>query len=755
MIAGISGPELMEWAPWVALGLLPLMAGAAPAAGDHGHAHGYDPHADPRERSHAPGWLVLLFVVAPALAWLLFGVLLGGEPIRAVAQAGGVSYQSPLLLLIVLLPGLGALFHGTIGQKMPRFVVSLVACGVMVMSFFLSLLLVLGMHRLGQVDAQGQSVYPAIEWTSHLWIESGSFSIPAKLVMDPLSAMMLMIITGVGSLIHLYSTGYIAHDRGYARYFTYLNLFVSAMLILVLGGNLLVTFVGWEGVGMCSYLLIGFWFTDDAKASAGKKAFVVNRVGDFAFILAMLILFVTAGTLDYGLLAAAAADPATAGAMATVATAVGLLTFVGCTGKSAQIPLYVWLPDAMAGPTPVSALIHAATMVTAGVYLIIRLNFLFVLSPTAMWVIMLVGGATALMAASIGLVQNDIKKVLAYSTVSQLGYMFMAVGAGAYVAGAAHLMTHAFFKALLFLGSGSVIHGMSEEQDMRKMGGLRSKMPWTHATYLIGCLAIAGVPGLSGFFSKDEILWGVLNNQREGSVVPWLQTLVWVVGVLTAGMTAFYMFRSYFMTFWGESRAPEEIKKHIHESPFTMVAPLVVLGVFSVLGGYLCVPEFMAHAVGGHNLLHGWLDQLLAQSEPRLLSRFGEHPLGAELGAMGASIAVATAGIAGAYVLYVKRPELPGQARERLSALHRVVYNKYYVDEAYDVGLVKPLIYLGRILHKVVDEFVIDLLLVNGSAWLVRSMGRALRRLQTGDVQRYAAYVLLGLGVIAYLMLFR
>ena len=727
-----------------ALGLLPMMAGAGHAAAhsDGGHGDGHGGHGD-GHGGHGDGgqaqegfWPFLLTALAllPIVSVMLLQGL-GGPPER-------------MLLFIVLLPGLGALINGTLGQRLPRASVNLIACAALALAFLFSAEAVWHLYKSGAA-----SNYPAMSYVAYEWINSGGLSVPLKLVLDPLSGVMILIITGVGFLIHLYSTGYMAEDPGYARYFTYLNLFCCAMLILVLGGSIPVTFVGWEGVGMCSYLLIGFWFTDDAKAAAGKKAFIVNRVGDFGFLLGMIILYAQAGTLDYEALSLVAGAPETAAGIAAVSTAVALLFFVGCAGKSAQIPLYVWLPDAMAGPTPVSALIHAATMVTAGVYLIARVNFLFALSGTAMWVVTCVGGATALMAATIGLVQTDIKKVLAYSTVSQLGYMFMAVGSGAYVAGVFHLMTHAFFKALLFLGAGSVIHGMHHEQDIRKMGGLSSRMKITHITFLIGCIAIAGVPGLSGFFSKDEILWNVFALSRQGSELPWLHWVVWIVGVLTAGMTAFYMFRLYFLTFSGECRADEHTRANIHESPLSMTLPLVVLAVLSIVAGYIGMPHLF-HALPHY--LEGWLDQIFAASRPVLSVRFEKSAeVGWEIGTMAVSVVAAFGGIGLAWFMYGSGRDVASQLARQLAPVHRTLLNKYYVDEAFEVTIIKPFIYLGRLLHKVVDEFIIDLLLVNGVAWLTESLGAVIKRLQSGNVQRYAAYVLMGLAAIIYLMLFR
>src|SRR3954468_8783476 len=487
-----------------------------------------------------------------------------------------------MLLLIPLLPFLGFLINAGLGRRLPKSVSGGVACLAMVGAFGVSVAAAL---------AGGQAAGHAIQQTVFNWIPSGDLQIPFALRVDPLSTVMILVITGIGSLIHIYSTAYMLEetDAEYARYFSYLNLFASFMLVLVLGSTFPVMFVGWEGVGLCSYLLIGFWFRKAAAADAGKKAFVVNRIGDFGFILGMLLLFVTFGTLDFQEIAWKVSAQAPELALGAITTAT-LLLFLGATGKSAQIPLYVWLPDAMEGPTPVSALIHAATMVTAGVYMIGRNAVLFTHAPHTLAIVAGIGVATALMAGTIGLVQNDIKRVLAYSTVSQLGYMFLAMGVGAYAAGIFHLYTHAFFKALLFLGSGSVIHGMSGEQDMRKMGGLKDKMPTTFWTFLVATLAITGTPLFSGFFSKDEILWKAYSGIGGG----WL---LWGVGVTVAGLTACYMFRQVFMTFFGENRADHDVAHHIHESPSSMTMPLVILAVGSIAVGFLGVPEFL----GGSN----------------------------------------------------------------------------------------------------------------------------------------------------------
>ena len=555
--------------------------------------------------------------------------------------------------------------------------------------------------------------------TVYPWITAGQLHIDFALRVDALSAVMILIVTGVGFLIHVYSIGYMAHDEDVARFFTYLNLFTASMLLLVLGENLALLFVGWEGVGLCSYLLIGFWYTDPEKAKAGNKAFIVNRIGDAGFLLGMFLLFwmlVSQGvwTLSFSEIQANVGKLAE---MPGIITAVCLLLFVGAAGKSAQIPLYVWLPDAMAGPTPVSALIHAATMVTAGIYMMARLHFLYSLSPFALTVVAWFGAATAIFAASIGFAQTDIKKVLAYSTVSQLGYMVLGVGVGAYAAGIFHLMTHAFFKALLFLGAGSVIHGMHEEQDIRKMGGLLRRMPITGWTFLIGCLAIAGVPGLSGYFSKDLIL-----EEAYGK-----SALLYVVGTIGAGMTAFYMFRLFFVTFWKETRADHEVTHHIHESPWSMVGPLLILAVFSIIGGYFGVVHWLSPIFGEYH------------AQVPLLIRVLPTVMG-------------VVGIVIAYLMYGRKANpAEGMEQEPTDVWHKLVLNKWYVDEIYDAVIVRPTTVLADGFWKIIDVKTIDAT-VNDTAQVTGMLGGTLRLWQTGNVQNYAmsflvgAMVILGLG---------
>jgi len=638
------------------------------------------------------------------------------------AAATHVSY----LWLIPALPALGVLFNIFLGPRLGKSAVRLVAPGVVGGAFVVGAYAFLQLLDLPHGGALAQTVYP--------WIHAGSLQVDVALRIDALSAVMVLIVSGVGFLIHVYSVGYMADDPSFVRYFTYLNLFTFAMLTLVLADNLPLLFVGWEGVGLCSYLLIGFWYDKEANASAGKKAFVVNRIGDAAFLLGMFLLFWNLGGGAHALSFGEIAGHAKNIPLDTV-TIITLLLFIGATGKSAQLPLYVWLPDAMAGPTPVSALIHAATMVTAGVYMIARLNFLFVLAPTTLAVVATVGGVTALFAATIGVLQTDIKKVLAYSTVSQLGYMFLAVGVGAFSAGIFHLMTHAFFKGLLFLGSGSVIHGMGGEQDMRKMGGLRAHMPITFATFFVGTLAIAGIPGLSGFFSKDEILAQAFGSPN-GSV--WL----WLLGITAAGLTSFYMFRLVFLTFFGDCRADEHAKHHLHESPASMTMPLIVLAILSVVGGYIGLP---AHWLWG-NRFEAFLEPVFgaAAHEGAHLAEATEYAL------MGTSVAVALLGLGLAYVLYIARPELPERLAKKAAGLYELIYNKYYVDELYDLLFVRPTVALATWLWRVVDAGIIDGL-VNGTAEAVAANSGMWRRLQTGNVQHYALSMLLGaLAILGY-----
>ncbi|HVN87865.1 MAG TPA: NADH-quinone oxidoreductase subunit L [Candidatus Binatia bacterium] len=625
------------------------------------------------------------------------------------------------LWLIPALPLLGVVINATLGQRLGRGLVAIVAPGVVGIAFAVSLFTFASLLSLPSGTALTDTAFP--------WIHAGALQLDVGFRVDPLSAVMILVVTGVGFLIHVYSIGYMSHEPDVARYFTYLNLFTFAMLVLVLADSLPLLFVGWEGVGLCSYLLIGFWYDKEENANAGKKAFIVNRVGDAGFLLGTFLLFWNLGagthTFAFTELQAHVKDIPLG-----VVTAAALLLFVGATGKSAQLPLYVWLPDAMAGPTPVSALIHAATMVTAGVYMIARLNFLYVLTPTALTVVAWIGALTALFAATIGLAQNDIKKVLAYSTISQLGYMFLGVGVGAFSAGVFHLMTHAFFKALLFLGAGSVIHGMSGEQDMQKMGGLRKRMPITFGTFFIANLAIAGIPGFAGFFSKDEILLRAFTSENGSPAL-------WVLGAIGAGLTAFYMYRLLFLTFYGECRADAEVAHHIHESPGAMTGPLVILAVLSIVGGWIGLPS--------HWLWGNRFEQFLA---PVFGHQDAEHVSAAlEYGLMATSVGIAVVGIAVAYFCYIVQPGMPMLIAWRAKGLYDLLFNKYYVDELYDAIVVQPIRRLSDKLWRSVDAGVIDGA-VNGAAEAVSMAGGVWRRWQTGNVQHYALSFFVGAVVL-------
>jgi len=551
------------------------------------------------------------------------------------------------------------------------------------------------------------------------------------------------VVGGVGLVIHIYSIGYMAHEGGYYRFFSYMNLFLFSMLILVLAGNFLLMFVGWEGVGLCSYLLIGYYFEKRSAGDAGKKAFIVNRIGDIGFILGIFLIFLTFSSVNFGEVFQQIAEtperyPLETGA--GILTAIAILLFVGATGKSAQIPLYVWLPDAMEGPTPVSALIHAATMVTAGVYMVVRCSPIFSRSEIALSVVVIIGVLTAFMAATIGLVQRDIKRVLAYSTVSQLGYMFVAAGVGAFSAGIFHLMTHAFFKALLFLGAGSVIHAMSGEQDLMKMGGLRKYTPITFWTMLIAALAISGIFPLAGFFSKDEILWSAWSRGYH---------VIYIIGLITAGMTAFYMFRLIFLAFYGEGRFSEEVRHHLHESPPSMTSPLVVLGVLSVIGGFIGLPAWL-----GFNRFFHFLEPSLRLAHHSEHGHDVSHAV--EMGFAALSIAVAATGIYLAYRWYVSRPQAASAMAERWKGIHRLLFQKYYVDEIYDASIVHPTLNASTsVLWKAADVGLIDRA-VNGAGETIQGLGLILKRVQNGLIRSYAAWILLGtVAVILYITMFR
>lgn len=627
-----------------------------------------------------------------------------------------------LLYLIPLFPLLGVVLNTFVLRGQPEKLVGSVAAAMVGASFVVA---IGGFIQLLGMPAESRH----FEQELFRWIVVGNFAAQASFLADQLSMIMMLVVTGVSFLIHVYSIGYMHGDEGFRKFFIYLNLFVFFMLLLVMGSNYLVMFVGWEGVGLCSYLLIGFWYTDELKASAGKKAFIMNRIGDFGFLLAIFLIWTTFGTINFREIAPMAqAYPIGAG----VITAICLLLFMGATGKSAQLPLYTWLPDAMAGPTPVSALIHAATMVTAGVYMIVRSNFLFTLSPIAMDVVAWVGALTALFAATIGLVQTDIKKVLAYSTVSQLGFMFLACGVGAYTAAIFHLMTHAFFKGLLFLGSGSVIHGMSDEQDIRLMGGLKSKMPTTFWTFLVGTLAIAGIPGLAGFFSKDEILWKTFESHNY---------VLWAIGATAAFCTAFYMFRLLYLTFFGKFRGSKSQEHHVHESPKLMTIPLIVLAVFSIIGGYVGVP----HALGGSNPFHTWLLPLISETTG---AHGGTHhgvPT-AEYVLMVVSVVIALLGILLARSWYLgKSPTVEALGK---SSAQRLLYNKYWVDQIYDTMISQPLVKLSELFAKYIDIGTVDGA-VNGVGSTLSGLGGVVRKIQTGVTQNYA--VMMSLGVVLLL----
>jgi NADH-quinone oxidoreductase subunit L len=576
---------------------------------------------------------------------------------------------------------------------------------------------------------------PATVLVDHLyrWIDVGNLQVGVALRLDALSLVMAVVVTGVGFLIHVYSIGYMAEDRDVARYFTYLNLFTLAMLVLVLADNLLLLFVGWEGVGLCSYLLIGFWYEKTENASAGKKAFVVNRIGDACFLLGLFVLFWALGAEGTWTLSFVDIEAQAHTLPGAVITAVCLLLFAGATGKSAQLPLYVWLPDAMAGPTPVSALIHAATMVTAGVYLVARLHFLYALAPVANDVIAVVGVATALMAATVALTQTDIKRVLAYSTVSQLGYMFIGCGVGAYAAAIFHLVTHAFFKGLLFLGAGSVIHGMGGEQDMRKMGGLNVRMPLTFAVMGVGCLAISGMPPFSGFFSKDQILLHAFERHPA----------LWVAATIGAGLTACYMFRLFFLSFTGPCRADVETRNHIHEAPAVMLVPLIVLAILALVGGLVGLPD---HWLWG-NAFAAFLAPVLGGGHGAAVAG---HDVPPETLLMAASLGVAATGIGVAYLYYVRRPAARARLGARFPGWQRVLTHAYYVDDLYDAVVVRPLARVATFAARVVDPGIIDGA-VNGAASLTMTVGSLWRRMQTGNVQHYALSLLLGaVAIVVY-----
>ncbi len=640
------------------------------------------------------------------------------------------------LWLIPLLPLLGSAINGLFGGKWPNKIVNAVALSSTGLSFAFALEAVREFSQLSPEQ---------IPWVKQYftWVAAGSFRAGFDLQIDQLTVVMLLVVTGVGLLIHIYSTGYMAHEGGYYRFFSYLNLFMFFMLILVLAANYVLLFVGWEGVGLCSYLLVGFYFLRKSAADAGKKAFIVNRIGDFGFMLGMFLLFKTFGTLDFvPLFAKAVPMPGDAMGQYGTLTVACLLLFVGATGKSAQLPLYVWLPDAMEGPTPVSALIHAATMVTAGVYVVARSHVLFMRSPSAMLIVAIIGCATAIFAATIGLVQTDIKKVLAYSTVSQLGYMFLACGVGAFSAGIFHLMTHAFFKALLFLAAGSVIHAMGGEQDMLKMGGLSKKIKWTYITMLTATLAIAGFPPLAGFFSKDSILLNAYRSENGGYIL-------YGIGLFTALLTSFYMFRLIFLTFFGKERYDEH-HVHVHESPKSMLVPLMILAVLSIVGGWLAAPAFW----GQPDYFAKFLEPVFAQGTPAEsgAAEAAAHALETPL----AIVAVITAllGFGVAFWLYLKKPTKPAELAKSFKGVYTTLLNKYYVDELYAAVVVKPLLWFStKVLWQTVDVQMIDGA-VNGVASGALDVGDNVRQAQSGNTRSYAVWVVIGAIVVIAIIFF-
>ncbi|MDB5019713.1 MAG: NADH-quinone oxidoreductase subunit [Pedobacter sp.] len=616
-----------------------------------------------------------------------------------------------LVWLVPLIPLLGFLITGLGRNVLSKNLIGFIGSGVIFLSFVLSVAIFF---------ALGADANKSHEVFLFDWISAGRLHIPLSFLVDPLSSMMLLIITGVGFLIHVYSAGYMHDDDGFGKFFSYLNLFIFFMLLLVLGSNYIVMFIGWEGVGLCSYLLIGFWFTNDSYASAAKKAFVMNRIGDLGFLIGVFLIFTTFGSVEFSKIFPQAANMMPGHSSIVLIT---LCLFIGACGKSAQIPLFTWLPDAMAGPTPVSALIHAATMVTAGVYMIARSNVLFDLAPVIQQLIAIIGLATALLGALIALTQTDIKKVLAYSTVSQLGYMFLGLGVGAYDGAFFHVITHAFFKALLFLGAGSVIHAMHHAQDMRHMGGLKKKLPVTFITMLIGTLAIAGLPPFSGFFSKDEILAHVYEHNK----------LMWVIGVFTAFLTAFYMFRMLFLTFYGTYRGTHHAEEKIHESPKSMTIPLIVLAVLSAIGGVLGIPE----SLGGHHWLSKWLSPVILHH-----AEAADHST--EYMLMGITVAGVLVSIFIAYAKYVKKAHVPVPDEAQRSLLGTLSYNKFYVDEVYDAIIRKPLDAFSTFFYKILDTKVIDGI-VNGLGWSTNEASKGLRLVQSGNVGFYILMMVVGI----------
>ena len=618
-----------------------------------------------------------------------------------------------LIALVPLFPLIGFLINGFYGKKLSKGLSGGIASVSVLASFIVAVLAFLDLHH----SANKSHVVELFSW-----INADTLKIPFEFLYDPLSAWFLLIITGIGFLIHIYSTGYMHDDPGFSRFFTYLNLFVFFMLLLVMGNNYLIMFVGWEGVGLCSYLLIGFWFKNQSYNDAARKAFVMNRIGDLGFLLGIILIFVTYGSISYG-------DVFTKAGVSGngVVTTIALLLFIGAMGKSAQIPLYTWLPDAMAGPTPVSALIHAATMVTAGIYMIVRSNVFYSISEVASETVAVIGVITALFAATIGLLQNDIKKILAYSTVSQLGLMFLGLGVGAYSSSVFHVTTHAFFKALLFLGAGSVIHAMGGEQDIRKMGGLKGKIKITYLTMLIGTIAISGIPPFSGFFSKDEILAHTYEHSK----------LLWVLGMMTSMLTAFYMFRMLFLTFFGKFRGTHEQEHHLHESPSSMTIPLMVLAALSVLGGALGLPEFWHMP----NWMSEHLSPIILHKNPSTLDHTTEWTL------MGLAVLSAGVVIYFAHAMFITNGVLPMESEEKMKPWQKLVYNKYYMDEMYDMVFRKPLDLISTAFYKFLDLQVIDGI-VNGVGTAVKGTCNVVRLLQNGNIGFYIVSMVLGIILI-------
>jgi NADH-quinone oxidoreductase subunit L len=646
------------------------------------------------------------------------------------------------LWIIVALPLLGSAINGLLGKKFSKPVVNAVGIGALTLAFVSA---VEAVREFAQLPADQ---IPFLTKTYFTWIHAGIFQVDYRFQVDQLTVVMLLVVTGVALLVHIYSAGYMAHEEGYYRFFSYLNLFVFFMLNLVLAANVIVMFVGWEGVGLCSYLLVGFWFLKPSAISAGKKAFITTRIGDFGFTIGIMLLFWTFHSVDYKTIFEQANKLAVEPWGLGTLTVICILLFVGAAGKSAQLPLYVWLPDAMEGPTPVSALIHAATMVTAGVYMVARMNPLFSRAPLAMFIVALIGALTAFFAATIGLLQTDIKKVLAYSTISQLGYMFLACGVGAYASGVFHLMTHAFFKGLLFLAAGSVIHAMGGDQEMPHMGGLRTKIPITFWTMFIATFAIAGIPGFAGFFSKDAILEAVKDGPNANF---WL----WLLGVVAAGMTSFYMFRLIFLTFFGKPRYDEH-KVHVHESPASMTGPLVVLAILSTVGGWFAAPKL----VGGPDHFTNFLHPVFAAYAPESGAAVPEAA--AEVGSpammlfhalTGWPVIVGLLGLALAWWFYIKSPDTPKKLAQSLSGPYTLIHNKYYVDEIYGFLIIQPLLWIStNVLWHFVDEGVIDGT-VNGTARVARETGSHVREIQSGNARSYATWVVIGGAGVTVLML--